>query len=288
MSTFFREGHVDHDASMLVWNDDAVVPTCSETGWEAGYICNECHKRFADVDGHVEMSPVAALGTTYGAACIYNDDSKAIIDGMSSEFIDREADYREITGDVTINRHFVAKRYSTIVQPFETRTGDVPGFSFYSFKKVEKVNGVWKNVVFGYVDEKQDGDKVIEANTPYIVVADNDMDALVVKNGVVLDLRTPEPETLFGEEDSDWQFVGTYNYRQWDSDHNVKEIGTTYGFAGAEGDNTEASIGTFNTRTGEFRSADNRWFDLNGRYLGNKKPTIKGTYYNNGKKVIVK
>ncbi|MCQ2232969.1 MAG: hypothetical protein MJZ30_14085 [Paludibacteraceae bacterium] len=47
-------------------------------------------------------------------------------------------------------------------------------------------------------------------------------------------------------------------------------------------------IGTINTRTGEFRSADNRWFDLNGRYLGNKKPSVKGTYYNNGKKVIVK
>ena len=47
-------------------------------------------------------------------------------------------------------------------------------------------------------------------------------------------------------------------------------------------------IGTINTRTGEFRSVDNRWFDLNGRYLGNKKPTVKGTYYNNGKKVIVK
>ncbi|MCQ2101585.1 MAG: hypothetical protein MJZ10_14950, partial [Fibrobacter sp.] len=47
-------------------------------------------------------------------------------------------------------------------------------------------------------------------------------------------------------------------------------------------------IGTINTRTGEFRSVDNRWFDLNGRYLGNKKPSVKGTYYNNGKKVIVK
>lgn len=311
---------------------------------------------FQDVTGPMTYRPTydkTRIG--FGSATIAADGSWAIIDGMSSEFIDRdEADGREITGDVTISRHFVAKKYSTIVLPFETRTGDVPGFSFYSFKKVEKVNGVWKNVVFGYVDKEQEGDKVIEANTPYIVVADNDMDALVVKNGVVLDLRTPEPETLLGEEDGDWQFVGTYNYKQWDSDHNLKEIGTTYGFAGAEGDNTEASIGTFgkvkegayiypmraylyyaggnsgesrsmapalfkaapavasidelpeslnvvirgeegttvigtiNTRTGEFRSADNRWFDLNGRYLGNKKPSVKGTYYNNGKKVIVK
>ncbi|WP_407444414.1 hypothetical protein [Fibrobacter sp.] len=51
--------------------------------------------------------------------------------------------------------------------------------------------------------------------------------------------------------------------------------------------NTTA-IGTINTRTGEIKFATDRWFDLNGRYLGNKKPTIKGAYYNNGKKVIVK
>ncbi len=47
-------------------------------------------------------------------------------------------------------------------------------------------------------------------------------------------------------------------------------------------------IGTINTRTGEFKFATDRWFDLNGRYLGVKKPTQKGAYYNNGKKVIVK
>ena len=47
-------------------------------------------------------------------------------------------------------------------------------------------------------------------------------------------------------------------------------------------------IGSFNTRTGEFKFATDRWFDLNGRYLGNKKPMQKGAYYNNGKKVIVK
>ncbi|WP_407441297.1 hypothetical protein [Fibrobacter sp.] len=43
-------------------------------------------------------------------------------------------------------------------------------------------------------------------------------------------------------------------------------------------------IGTINTRTGEFKFATDRWFDLQGRYLGNKKPTAKGNYFN--KKVI--
>ena len=56
----------------------------------------------------------------------------------------------------------------------------------------------------------------------------------------------------------------------------------------ASGEQTTRVIGTINTRTGEFKFANDRWFDLNGRYLGNKKPTQKGAYYNNGKKVIVK
>ena len=43
--------------------------------------------------------------------------------------------------------------------------------------------------------------------------------------------------------------------------------------------------GTLNTVTGEFRM--DRWFDLKGRRL-NSKPTVKGTYYKNGKKVIIK
>ena len=43
--------------------------------------------------------------------------------------------------------------------------------------------------------------------------------------------------------------------------------------------------GTINTVTGEIRM--DRWFDLQGRKL-NGKPTTKGTYYHNGKKVIIK
>ena len=46
------------------------------------------------------------------------------------------------------------------------------------------------------------------------------------------------------------------------------------------------AIGTLNTRTGEFVKED-RWFDMKGRVLDHK-PTAKGTYYNNKKKVIIK
>ena len=46
------------------------------------------------------------------------------------------------------------------------------------------------------------------------------------------------------------------------------------------------AIGTIDTRTGEVTFGDN-WYDLNGRRL-NGKPTQKGMYINNGRKVVIK
>lgn len=48
---------------------------------------------------------------------------------------------------------------------------------------------------------------------------------------------------------------------------------------------TSFRVGTFNTRTGEITV--DHWVDLKGRKLDHK-PTTKGTYYNNHKKVIIK
>lgn len=46
-------------------------------------------------------------------------------------------------------------------------------------------------------------------------------------------------------------------------------------------------IGRMDTRTGVIEMRDNLWFDLKGRVY-DRKPNIKGTYYNNGNKVIIK
>ena len=46
-------------------------------------------------------------------------------------------------------------------------------------------------------------------------------------------------------------------------------------------------MGTLNTRTGEFVKDDNRWSDMKGRLLQHK-PTAKGVYYHNKKKVVIK
>lgn len=52
-------------------------------------------------------------------------------------------------------------------------------------------------------------------------------------------------------------------------------------------DSTTTYLGTLDTRTGEFIKEDNRWFDMKGRLLQHK-PTAKGTYFNNRKKVVIK
>lgn len=54
--------------------------------------------------------------------------------------------------------------------------------------------------------------------------------------------------------------------------------------------NTDGEVtatGTMNTTTGEISMDENKWFDMKGRMM-NKKPTVKGTYYNKGQKVIIK
>ena len=70
--------------------------------------------------------------------------------------------------------------------------------------------------------------------------------------------------------DDDVEFPETIEVYLVDSD----KKGTTY-------------IGQMNTSTGEIVKEDNRWFDMKGRVLDHK-PTAKGTYYNNKKKVIIK
>ena len=51
------------------------------------------------------------------------------------------------------------------------------------------------------------------------------------------------------------------------------------------GDGAVVGKGSWNTTTGEFKV--DRWYDLQGRKL-NGKPTTKGSYFKNGRRVIVK
>ena len=65
----------------------------------------------------------------------------------------------------------------------------------------------------------------------------------------------------------------------------VSELPETIDLKITDGKGEVIGWAAVDTRTGEFRA--DRWFDLRGRRL-NGKPTTKGTYYNNGRKVIIK
>lgn len=72
------------------------------------------------------------------------------------------------------------------------------------------------------------------------------------------------------------------------SDEDLPEVITVKFIDKDENGNEEiTAIAQMNTRTGEISTDKNLWFDLKGRKL-NKKPTVKGTYYNNGQKVFIK
>ncbi|MCQ2124097.1 MAG: leucine-rich repeat protein [Fibrobacter sp.] len=213
----YKDHIVDHDASMLVWTDDAVVPTCSETGWEAGYVCNECHKRFADVDGHVEMSPVAALGTTYGAVCAYNDDSKAIIDGNSETSV--LLPWNIDVDAIELNRTFAAGTISTITLPFSMYVENVEGAVFYRFKYVSSDD--WTVHVGSVRDE-------LVANTPYLVKTTGE--TISFKTGATLERTLDASPTDLGQDEGDgWELRGTYGKMVWKEGH--PDLGYVYGFA---------------------------------------------------------
>lgn len=67
----------------------------------------------------------------------------------------------------------------------------------------------------------------------------------------------------------------------------IEELPETIEVYVLESDSGTTYLGNINTYTGEFVADDNRWFDMKGRKLDHK-PTAKGTYYNNRKKVIIK
>ena len=52
-------------------------------------------------------------------------------------------------------------------------------------------------------------------------------------------------------------------------------------------DGEVTAIGTMQTRTGEVTLDGGTWYSLDGRRIAGK-PTVKGVYVNNGKKVIIK
>lgn len=268
------------------------------------------------------------------------DEVIATIDGSSNETISIPTD---ITVDsVYYKRSFKSGAASTIMLPFTVDAWRLKNVSCWKYAKVTKPwdGGEWTV----YVNHVYAG--LLEANTPYLVLPQKDMDALEFdisfnRDTVVFNTTKEGDQTAsFSDKYGTWKIRGTYEYKEWkegDSD-----LGCVYGFAAKNKNDVQigefvkvapgayarpmraymtyskpsvaakstealfaadeelpetiavnfldeegevAAIGRMNTTTGKI-SVD-KWFDMKGRKLEHK-PTVKGTYYNNGKKVIVK
>ncbi len=101
--------------------------------------------------------------------------------------------------------------------------------------------------------------KKLQANTPYVVSTTGNLVSIIFRKGGTINTQKGgayDPETGLYKKTlaNGWSIYGTYEYKTWEEGD--EGLGRTYGFAGLEG--------------------NDRWFDLQGRYLGNKKPSQKG------------
>lgn len=278
--------------------------------------------------GAATISVLTVKVTQYGAVTIteYPDKTVAEIDGeyTGSDVTEMSNVHAD---QVVLNRKFEVGKTSTIMLPFSIDTAKVKGAQFYRFKRIDIVNDQHK-VIIGKVKTLQIGantpyivmPKASEITFEGDVTFDTGIkpsEVLIYENWEFKGTfaykqfaEDPEPGEKYGFAGQTQngakvgQFVklgaATANpFRAYLIQHQValtKSVSGSFNSAiwtitneidveiVDENDNV-IQTGTLNTATGEFRM--DRWFDMNGRKL-NVKPTTRGTYYCNGKRVIIK
>ena len=227
---------------------------------------------------------------------------------------------------VTLNRTFNSGKIATLYVPFEIDAENVAGTEVYKFKTVVKsdVDNRWKfkvstatkimpNTPYVIIPE---GTQVtfnitepvtLNTTTAGEATAANNWEFIGAYQYEKFTIDNNNPIYLFANEERDGAKLGEFvkiaegafinPLRAYLVYHKTlaKSASGTLGSNILLPDELDIEIenengivvqtGTLNTVTGEVRM--DRWFDLKGRKL-NSKPTVKGTYYKNGKRVIVK
>lgn len=248
----------------------------------------------------------------------------AVIDGdyMGTDSVEIPGDGITVSS-VTLSRTFIGNVISTLYLPFDIAVSDIEGAKVYKFKTVEKGDdGRWKfkvstadtvkantpyivmpsgsSVTFNIAEsvtlntEKQgdnttSGRWAFRGTYVYKTFSETDDEAFYVFAAQNIG------GTKLGE------FVKSSGYanpmRAYLSYRKTLAKSASGSLGGSlllpdeldleiENDNgIVVQTGTLNTFTGEVRM--DRWFDMKGRRL-NSKPTVKGVYYKNGKKAIIR
>ena len=247
-------------------------------------------------------------------------------DEPNSEEADAVEISSDITvNSVTLNRTFNAGKIATLFVPFEIDAENVVGTEVYKFKTVVKgEDGRWKFKVATASTIKPNTPYVIipegtqvtfdiatsvtlNTTTAGETTAANNWNFVGAYQYEKFTLDNNNPVYLFADQARDGAKLGEFVKIADGAYINPMRAYLVYHKALAKSargnlgsnillpDELDIEIenengivvqtGTLNTVTGEVRM--DRWFDLKGRKL-NSKPSVKGTYYKNGKRVIVK
>lgn len=233
-----------------------------------------------------------------------------------------------VVNSVTLEREFNKNKISTLYVPFEIAATDVVGAKVYKFKTVVKneEDGRWKFKVTTTETVKPNTPYVVLPESTQVtfnitesvtlntttageVTSNGQWDFVGTYSYIRFELDNANPVYLFANQARDGAKLGEFVKIATGAYTNPMRAYLVYhknrSAAKSAGGNLGSNIllpdeldieienengivvqtGTLNTVTGEVRM--DRWFDLKGRKL-NSKPTVKGTYYKNGKRVIVK
>ena len=229
---------------------------------------------------------------------------------------------------VTLEREFNKNKISTLYVPFEIAANKVEGASVYKFKTVVKNedDGRWKfkvtttetvkpNTPYVVLPETTQvsfnitGTVTLNTTTTGEEASNGQWDFVGTYSYISFVLDKDNPVYLFANQECDGAKLGEFVKIAEGAFINPLRAYLVYHKSAAlpksAGGNLGSNIllpdeldievenengivvqtGKLNTVTGEVRM--DRWFDLKGRRL-NSRPSTKGTYYKNGKKVIIK
>ena len=264
----------------------------------------------------------------FGGVTVYEYEShnEAVIDGSSLEAIDIPRNIK--VSSLVYDRDFEIGKYSTIVLPFSIDSSNVENGTFYELTRISDgfdsiyVSAV-KNVAANtpYIMIARGSRLVFNGSVTLEKTSFNDVwigNSDWLFKGVYAKRQfaegDPELGYAYGFVAKDVNINGTdfkagkfvkagknawlrpmRAYLVYNGNSGASKSAVGASLAGELPDEINVMVqdeqgnvverGVMNTRTGEFRM--DRWYDLQGRKL-NSKPETRGTYYHNGKRVIVK
>ena len=314
---FKRQGYI-HDGWSLVEGGPIVY------NFGATYTKNEDLILYPHwVEGNPDANHYGAV-TVYS----YDDHANAVINGTyeGADAVDISTDI--VVNSVTLSRTFNAGKIATLYVPFEIDAEDVVGTEVYKFKTVVKsdVDNRWKfkvatatkvmpNTPYVIIPERTQvtfdipTSVTLNTTTEGEPTAANNWEFIGAYQYKKFVIENDNPIYLFANEERDGAKLGEFVKIAEGAFINPMRAYLVYHKSAAlqksAGGNLGSNIllpdeldieienengivvqtGRLNTVTGEVRM--DRWFDLKGRKL-NSKPTVKGAYYKNGKKVVIK